>query len=116
MVENNKLIAEFMGWKTHPIYGKDYVINKDKSRKVPYWSDISYESDRYELAYNVSWDWLMPVVGRIYNLDDYYDYILTSGQFSKEIKLSININHVYDQIIGFIKYYNEKERNDLDTK
>lgn len=57
-MENNKLIAEFMGLPTEVF----------KSGKVNYYfrefnSGSWYEE--HELSYNVSWDWLMPVLKKI---------------------------------------------------
>ena len=47
-MENNKLIAEFMGWKPNEHH---WCLNGDK-----------------DLQYDTSWDWLMPVVEKIESL------------------------------------------------
>lgn len=67
-MENNKLIAEFMGKSGSVDFhdGKGYIpiywyngING--GHKTPYKED--------ELEYHESWDWLMPVVEKIESLD-----------------------------------------------
>jgi hypothetical protein len=82
-MNNNKLIAEFMGLPTEVF----------KSGKINYYfrefnSGTWYEE--HELSYNVSWDWLMPVVQKI----------------GDENLLSIDIDRVYDRVVEFIKEYN----------
>lgn len=62
--EGNKLIAEFMGCK----------ISKDRAtcRGVKYTFPYNKNESKHltHLAYNSSWDWLMPVVEKIEVLDD----------------------------------------------
>jgi hypothetical protein len=50
-MENNKLIAEFMGIR--------YAENRNSHKS----SDYYYED--IELEYHTSWDWLMPVMAKI---------------------------------------------------
>lgn len=91
--ENNKLIAEFM----------------------PNWDGRFYHmpsAGKYtalQLKFHSDWNWLMPVVEKIYNTDLYYkkyiDY--NSSMFTDgEIKLTTQINTVYDQVTEFIKWHN----------
>lgn len=67
-IRNNELIekystiiADFMGWKTHPKYGKGYVQNLNKNRKLPFRATFNYEAKLDELVYHESFDYLMPV-------------------------------------------------------
>lgn len=87
--ENNKLIAEFMGW--------EHSKNED--------------IDAYEMSnlkYHTSWDWLMPVVkrlseemscGKIEELHDFYE-LFYYGLYEA------NINKVYSAILQFIQWFN----------
>ena len=127
MIENNKLIAEFMGYEKHPRI-TDALINKTKKMLVPYWSDRNNEVLLDDLAYNQSYDWLMPVVERIENTFQvgtgdlckvyissnnnpkdkfYYCNIFGSedAQFNGESKQS-KIESVYRAVVEFIKWYN----------
>jgi len=81
-MENNKLIAEFMG--------VDYV-------------DIdTYLENNKELQYHTSWDWLMPVVRKISSMCD-EPYELDN---MKHALLTGDIESVYDDVVEFIKEYN----------
>lgn len=60
IIEGNKLIAEFDGYRKDPYYG--WLA----SNKTDHWDD-KYRSDDY-LQYHSSWDWLMPLVGKIENM------------------------------------------------
>ncbi len=59
ILENNKLIAEFMGCKQ---VDDSYEIDC-----LPFAGHIN--SNGYGLHYNSSWDWLMPVVEKIENIE-----------------------------------------------
>jgi hypothetical protein len=69
IIENNKLIAEFMGGK----YSKDvsFPMSND-SIWLPFWGIINFETIEngkgQVLLYHSSWDWLMPVVERVVKL------------------------------------------------
>ena len=101
--EDNKLIAEFMGYsQPHPKYPT-----------TTYW----YKKDFPPLTvllWDTSWDWLMEVVEKIES-DERYDVdILQYGtritDNQKEIVNNIadisfdkKINHTYDAVVKFIK-------------
>ena len=101
--ENNKLIAEFMGYsQPHPKYPT-----------TTYW----YKKDFPPLTvllWDTSWDWLMEVVEKIES-DERYDVdILQYGtritDNQKEIVNNIadmsfdkKIEHTYDAVVKFIK-------------
>ena len=130
MEENNKIIAEFMG----------YTLNENNEYPIEYitvqghWDTCSIQ----DLNYHKSWDWLMKVVEKIENLPSrtlqgtYYlgnevkiykaintnthyceinlvkesGYRIVSIQFNKESK----IKSVYDACLEFIKWYNEQNK------
>ena len=93
-MENNKLIAEFMGMK------------KDKLSS-PYYYQLSegrYYDER-ELKYCESWDWLMPVIQKCIRTGDNTDE--WDNIFDALSLLSINA--VYEEVVEFIKDYNTGE-------
>ena len=86
-MENNKLIAEFMG--------VDYV-------------DIdTYLENNKELQYHTSWDWLMPVVQKCrlesrceYDEDDNWNEIHWALE-------ECNLDKIYKAVVEFIKDHNK---------
>ena len=118
IVENNKLIAEFMGAKPSDRYadGTTFVYTKE-SLPTPH---SSYHWDLGSMEYDIRWDWLMPVVEKIDNIG--FDVCisrisckihpilepektitsLVCGDTSKKLEL------VYGCVIEFIKWYNRK--------
>ncbi len=82
MMNNNKLIAEFMGI----VYPKlDNVIVID---------NVVIKED--DLQYHTSWDWLMPVVERIEQVNEGVPHQLLN------ISLFSSIDEVYQAVIEFI--------------
>ena len=67
MEENNKLIAEFMGYESYEYSGyRMFVLEENNHR-----TDI-------DLHYHTSWDWLMPVVEKIEGMNIEIGGITTS--------------------------------------
>jgi hypothetical protein len=89
-MNDNKLIAEFMGYdiSTSLRDGVECVEYAD--------NNIRALSDTH---YHTSWDWLMPVVEKIYSLDADIDFF---G--------SINFEATYKEVLEFIKEYNDKQQ------
>jgi len=89
-LENNKLIAEFMG-----------LVESSISDK--YWTEKSKEGfgqgELFELQYHTSWDWLMPVVEKIYSIDADVDFFK-----------NISLEATYKAVIEFIKWYNNESK------
>ena len=92
MEENNILIAEFMDaeveiWKAHERLGDD--TSEDAWYAYFDGNGVAVE----ELAYGTSWDWLMPVVEKIEQVNE-----LISGHI-----LSTDIDKTYKEVVRFIK-------------
>ena len=80
-MDNNKLIAEFMG------VGKLYEAQSSNQ-----WNQ-----------YHTSWDWLMPVAKKCINPEDN-----TEGWDNLAVALTTcNIDEVYQAVVEFIKTYND---------
>jgi len=86
-MENNKLIAEFMELPTE--VSKAGLLNYYHRE---YNSGTWYEE--HELSYNVSWDWLMPVVEKIYSIDADVDFFK-----------NISLEDTYQAVIELIESY-----------
>ncbi len=124
--ENNKIIAEFMGYrKMHPENKSLYNIVRNHELHI---EDFKYDFD---------WNWLMEVVGKIESLEDTERFEISNCSVnitywtSKEIKFNCNIHHrnngkylmggektvntkidaVYNACLEFIKWYLENAAN-----
>ena len=89
-MENNKLIAEFMGLSIKE--GVSYYTDEDDM------FPMNIEVDKPYLPYDKSWDWLMPVVKKVIQED--YDFLVF-----EELKYQlwrVDIDAVYSQVVEFI--------------
>ena len=77
-MNNNKLIAEFMGVKYPMLKGSD-------------------------LQYHTSWDWLMPVVQKCFEVAEHEDdFFAISGNLPY-------MDSTYKAVVEFIKEYNQNK-------
>jgi hypothetical protein len=97
-MNDNKLIAEFMELPTE-VFNSGLLNYYHREYNSGTW----YEE--HELSYNVSWDWLMPVVDEIIKSRDKQnaDWDLTDFKYGLQ---STNIDMLYKAVIEFIKTYN----------
>jgi len=102
-MENNKLIAEFMGGQyvdEHLIEFENFYSIKDIGGEFEYTN--CFDSDN-ELKYHSSWDWLMPVV------DKCFDGLMENDNWDdlnfclNDALLTTNIDEVYKVVIKIIK-------------
>lgn len=125
---NNKLIAEFMGYKEYDrgMWSKPELV------KIILSNTYSEEWLRdIEMKYHLSWDWLMPVVDKIETMDCFVrteSYIEANERYFVTSVLKItprsrdNTNKVvsvfksrlasvYDAVCEYIKWHNEQVKN-----
>ena len=137
ILEGNKLIGEFMGdfklveeFKPEPDIDVTYMWKKISNKGFGYdttdWRDYSTDTDYSDqVCYNFKWDWLMPVVEKIEEVDVVASfqieqptiYIWASSENStfEDIKIEIfnktKIEAVYQAVVEFIKWYNKNAAN-----
>jgi len=85
-MNNNKLIAEFMGY----IYEDDILVPE-------------------EPQYHTSWDWLMPVVSKclVGEAEQSEEISNTTIKNIYEGICNQDISHAYKSVVEFIKTYND---------
>lgn len=100
---DNELIAEFMGLSIVKEHGKKY------------WSYNELFLQSETLDFDRSWDWLMPVIHKIYAL--YEDFDIKSIK-DENLFLDVLDNPVkypiydtYHKVVTFIKWHNEQTKN-----
>jgi len=109
--ENNKMIAEFLGYKNTTPTDKDFDIYENKDGKLLEAMSMQYHSD---------WNWLMPVVEKIRTIPG-MDFMI-NGDHSKVVLIknvsvkgfkkietleSGSMQSIYKTAVKFIKWYNE---------
>jgi len=115
--EENKLIAEFMVEPnshlfTCPSYenqGRHWVSQKFQGIEDPDGNDLLLPS---EMKFHSSWDWLMPVVDKIYSSNEYVKYKDTMSGIFNEEPVRINSKYIsvtHKAVVEFIKWYNEQK-------
>ena len=88
-MNDNKLIAEFMGKEISPI-----TLSKNAWRR-----------------YDISWDWLMPVINKIRSMNSTYE-VEEVGKYDWDNEIShyeFDLELTYESVIKFIKEYNNEE-------
>ena len=95
-MKDNKLIAEFMGLTTE-VFKPSRITNYYHRE---YNSGTWYEE--HELSYNVSWDWLMPVVEKCYDNGADENEV---GDITHAL-LDCDIDHTYRAVVEFINQSN----------
>lgn len=108
ILEGNKLIAEFIGFvlnyideeKTMP-----YYIHNEKYLSNPPSTILLYKGE--ELKYHSSWDWLIPCVDKIYDMDEYSEYKQTLSIFNGGVEINTKfIISTFKDVLVFIEWYN----------
>lgn len=108
IIEGNKLIAEFM----YPNKREPYYIEEHRYIDVKYGEYVEFDCFSVEeMKYHSSWDWLMPVINKIVEMNVYYEFVdETFGMFGKDDLVNTKyIIRSFENVIEFIKWYNSHE-------
>lgn len=97
MKEENKLIAEFMGYTLDDENLESFRIMNNNKIEYILATNMKYHS---------SWDWLMPVVSKITKMDNYIG-LMQRENIMDTIPYGL-IDDVYEYVVQFIKYYNHE--------
>jgi len=63
-----------------------------------------------ELLFDKSWDWLIPVIDKIYSSKEYFKYKDTLGQFNNGLEINTKfINVTVEAIMDYINWYNQQK-------
>jgi len=97
--ENNKIIAEFMGWelKHNPNISQKTWSNKEKG--------YCKDKESTFIEYSNDWNYLFEVLNKLTTLNEFQDYEFKSLFWDTFCQL--DIKEVYIQVVLFIKWYNE---------
>jgi len=98
-MNNNKLIAEFMEFPTHTDAVDDRTIAYYVGESIMHTDNTENENDcdvfhPDDMQFHTSWDWLMPVVEKIYSIDADVDFFK-----------NISLEDTYQAVIEFIESY-----------
>ena len=129
VLSGNKLIAEFMGYEYHPYSPESKMLagwwKKDTPQNIRMLGGTARKLGNmhyflcrrhHELRYWNSWDWLMPVVRTIGNIE----YEVTDAAFLDRINLVVANwvdtprEEIFKQVVSFIEWYNTNRKNDMD--
>lgn len=101
IIKNNKLIAEFMGWKV----SKKGIKYKNS---LPSYGYVHCHIDY--LQFHKSWDWLRPVVIKIKEIvdhlpeDDWQDEGRGFCFYFEDNIIMKDIEDVYNEVVRFVKW------------
>jgi hypothetical protein len=113
IIENNILIALFMGGKwTKDEYGGGFY-NPEEFLNYEWYknsSDSLIFRNLNNLNYHSSWDWLMPCIDKITDMNEYWKYQETGGQFGRDDLINAKfIERTWENVVEFIKWYNQSK-------
>ena len=100
VIEGNKLIAEFITIGVNTETGWLHFRHPEIEA-----APSDYEYYRFE----ESWDWLIPVINKIYDLSEYYIYKYETQTFFSDGSIEINTRYIeetYKDVVEFIEWFN----------
>lgn len=100
IIEGNKLIAEFMGWKKQN--------NPDERWYGEYFNEHGFRqggSSKQPLLFHSSWDRLMEVIRKIEQIPDVYD--IEDFLLIRDDIITGRIEETFHTVLNFIRYYND---------
>ena len=104
VIEGNKLIAEFITIGVNTETGWLHFRHPEITA-----APSDYEYYRFE----ESWDWLIPVINKIYDLSEYYIYKYETQTFYSEGGIEINTKYIeetYKDVVEFIEWFNSNKK------
>lgn len=107
-IQNNKLIAVFMGGKTSEMNNK--IVQGYQNIWLPIhgvcnWATIELGKGKI-LHYHHSWDWLMPVIDKIYSSKEYFEY---KNSLNEGIIINTRfLENTYSDVVDYIKWFNSR--------
>lgn len=112
ILEGNKNIAEFRGFKLERMstgtgYVNVYQTNHFKRGLGNTCTSGKYNEDK--LKFHSSWDWLMPVVIKINNLDHIEGIDKEWNKFN-QVFINFTIEDLYNAVVEFIEWYNNQKK------
>ena len=118
--EGNKLIAEFLELRKTlvQIHNQNGSIQNAEPEWCVYGVDENKDTFKdSELKFHSSWNWLMPVIKKVWNHIEQFQYDdeeylhITEDIFHPDYTLSefmnADIEALWERVIRIIKYYNE---------
>jgi hypothetical protein len=99
--EKNKIIAEFMGYKTYE------HTNSTAIRLLEENEFNSIDIGHIHTKFHTSWDWLMPVVDKIYNLPQESEDNNLIGDITNAL-VDIDILECHEAVVNFIEELKNK--------
>ena len=119
LLENNKLIAEFMGGKNFDKNGYFEIFIPEQVNNLE--TNKGWVTEVLEWTnYHKSWDWLMPVVEKIESIENYrFDFEIRQSLveiYDKDEQIDVFQEQGDDKrevtywcVVEFIKWYNENK-------
>lgn len=102
IIEGNKIIAEFIGYKYSEKRGCHYtgIRNDETGQHQDY-------TEYWNLKYHSSWDWLKPVIDKIFIYALAYPEQVNA---IRDISIVVDIVHCWEKVVQFITWYNEHKK------
>lgn len=105
MKTDNELIAEFMGCRK--------VQGLENAWEIDWLPRPSLDRLFRELKFDTSWDWLMPVVDKIYKWGSVrpdYGGTIRPYKYLNDLSIMADLQQTYVAVVEFIKWYNENQK------
>ena len=96
--ENNKIIAEFMGYIDNGCSEEGFLINPI----------TNFDEEINDLKYHLDWNWLMKVISKINEIEEVYE--IEEFLVIRDEICTGRIETTYDAVTEFIKWYNEQNK------
>ena len=110
-IEGNILIAEFMGCKLMN-NGKYEILDHPYNTDGDSFFSQEYDYSPQNLAYDVNWNWIMPVVKKIVPPNGWLlGGIKYQSRLMRTLQLA-DIDLIWLDIVDFIKWYNGQTQQD----